>query len=431
MPSKPRYPKVKPDIPIVAEEEAVYNARLDGRLQDIGLSPRVIDLFAGAGGMSLGFTKLTGHGFKPVWANDFNEYAGKTYNLNFGDHCIVGDIVDILNDPKIKIPKADIVIGGPPCQGFSLLNKNRDDDPRKMLWRQYMEVVERSEASIFVIENVPQILGSFEHGEIIGVAEAMGFKVRWTKLCAADYGVPQTRWRAFIVGCKFADPATVFPPKKTHFNPNKGHRKAFSEEFDEYVSNPLPWRTVKDAICDLPPPVGTEIRNVPSPLDLHFGRTPTEMSLKRYKAIPDEGMNRFDLQKKAPHLTPACWIRKTSGGTDLFGRLWWNRPAFTIRTEFFKPEKGRYLHPEQHRPITHREAARLQSFPDDFKFTGSKIEIAKQIGNAVPPMLAARIADCVFTLILSKGVFKCRTSSARPKEAGLCRGYQEPIPALR
>ncbi len=99
--------------------------------------------------------------------------------------------------------------------------------------------------------------------------------------------------------------------------------------------------------------------------------------------------------------------------------------------EFFKPEKGRYLHPEQHRPITHREAARLQSFPDDFKFTGSKIEIAKQIGNAVPPMLAARIADCVFTLILSKGVSKCRTSSTRPKEAGSCRGYQEPIPALR
>jgi DNA (cytosine-5)-methyltransferase 1 len=86
----------------------------------------------------------------------------------------------------------------------------------------------------------------------------------------------------------------------------------------------------------------------------------------------------------------------------LFGRLWWDRPAFTIRTEFFKPEKGRYLHPCQHRPITHREAARLQSFPDSFKFTGSKIEIAKQIGNAVPPMLAGRIADCVFALLAAK-----------------------------
>jgi DNA (cytosine-5)-methyltransferase 1 len=110
-------------------------------------------------------------------------------------------------------------------------------------------------------------------------------------------------------------------------------------------------------------------------------------------------MNRFDLQKRALDLTPDCWIRKKSGGTDLFGRLWWDRPAFTIRTEFFKPEKGRYLHPEQHRPITHREAARLQSFPDDFIFKGSKIEIARQIGNAVPPLLAARVADVVYMLL--------------------------------
>jgi DNA (cytosine-5)-methyltransferase 1 len=110
-------------------------------------------------------------------------------------------------------------------------------------------------------------------------------------------------------------------------------------------------------------------------------------------------MNRFDLQKRAPDLTPGCWIRKKSGVTDLFGRLWWDRHAFTIRTEFFKPEKGRYLHPEQHRPITHREAARLQSFPDEFVFTGSKIEIARQIGNAVPPALAARVADVVYLLL--------------------------------
>jgi DNA (cytosine-5)-methyltransferase 1 len=141
------------------------------------------------------------------------------------------------------------------------------------------------------------------------------------------------------------------------------------------------------------------VRRVPPPLDLHFGRTPTEESLARYKAIPREGMNRIDLQRNAPALTPQCWINKKSGGTDLFGRLWWDRPAFTIRTEFFKPEKGRYLHPVQHRPITHREAARLQSFPDGFIFAGSKIEIARQIGNAVPPLLAARVADVVYLLL--------------------------------
>jgi DNA (cytosine-5)-methyltransferase 1 len=92
-------------------------------------------------------------------------------------------------------------------------------------------------------------------------------------------------------------------------------------------------------------------------------------------------------------------VRKTSGGTDLFGRLWWERPSVTIRTEFFKPEKGRYLHPDQHRPITHREAARLMGFPDDFVFTGTKIEVARQIGNAVPPHLAGAIAHSVSEIL--------------------------------
>ncbi|QQS46044.1 MAG: DNA cytosine methyltransferase [Acidobacteriota bacterium] len=112
-------------------------------------SYRLIDLFAGAGGLTLGFSKVFGHCFESVWANDFNHYAAETYNTNFGPHCVPGDIVDILNDPKTKIPRADLVIGGPPCQGFSLLNKNRDDDPRKHLWRPFLEVVKRSGIQIF------------------------------------------------------------------------------------------------------------------------------------------------------------------------------------------------------------------------------------------------------------------------------------------
>jgi len=381
----------------LSEEEAVFRARTEGILTAEPLRPVLIDLFAGAGGMTLGFVGL--HRFRAVWANDINEYAAKTYNANFGEHCSFGDIVELLQDPQIKIPRADVVIGGPPCQGFSLLNKLRDGDLRKQLWRPFLEVVARSKASVFVMENVPQLLGSAEHQAIVASAEKMGFRLRWARLCAADYGVPQTRWRAFIIGCKFIDPGRVFPPKKTHFNSNSGSRKMFSEEFDEYVENPSMWTTVHDAIGDLPRPKGVDINVNPSPMDLHFGRTPTAISMKRYRAIPREGMNRFDLQKRAAHLTPACWIRKTSGGTDLFGRLWWAKPAFTVRTEFFKPEKGRYLHPVDHRPITHREASRLQSFPDEFKFLGSKIEVAKQIGNAVPPVLAARIADCVYALL--------------------------------
>lgn len=390
---------------LLKEEEAVYKERATGRYLRKRKRPRLIDLYSGAGGMTLGFTKAFGHCFDPIWANDFNREAADTYNANFGSHCIHGDIINILEDPSIDIPEADIVIGGPPCQGFSLLNKNRDGDSRKKLWHPFMEVVRRSGAELFVMENVRQLLSSPEYDEIHAAAQALGFSVVSAKLCAADYGVPQTRHRAFIIGCRFADPQIVFPPKRTHYNPANGFETGLSEELSEYIEHPQSWRTVCDAISDLPKPVGTEIRSENRALSLHFGRNPTQMSRRRYRAIPREGMNRFDLQRRAPELTPECWKRKTKGGTDLFGRLWWDRPAFTIRTEFFKPEKGRYLHPSQHRPITHLEAARLQSFPDNFIFCGNKIDIARQIGNAVPPLLAARVADCVFALWLSRTRF--------------------------
>ena len=179
---------------------------------------RLIDLFAGAGGLTLGFTNVLtedgGDAFLPVWANDFNEDAAATYNENFGDHCTHGDIVDILEDSGTVIPEADVVIGGPPCQGFSLLNRNREGDPRKQLWRPYMEIVERSNARVFVMENVRQLLTSAEFHEIRDEAERLGFEVASALLCAADYGVPQERYRAFIVGVRGCSPAAAFPPKK-------------------------------------------------------------------------------------------------------------------------------------------------------------------------------------------------------------------------
>ncbi|MFP4546917.1 MAG: DNA cytosine methyltransferase [Fidelibacterota bacterium] len=385
---------------LLKEDEVTYKKRSNSKMPKRQKKYHLIDLFSGAGGMSLGFSEVFGQPFKHVWANDFNQHCVNTYNKNFEPNCVGGDIVALLNKKENIIPKAHVVIGGPPCQGFSLLNKKRENDPRKELWRPFFEVVERSKSLIFVMENVPQLLGTFEHGEIVGAAEALGFKVWQDKLISADYGVPQTRTRAFIIGCKFADPSILFPPRKTHFNPNK-NKKQQSIIFNkkEFLEKPLRWRTVRDAISDLPPPQGTIIRNVSPPLDLHFGRNPTELSKKRYRVIPKEGMNRFDLQRIAPELTPKCWIKKKTGGTDLFGRLWWDKPSVTIRTEFYKPEKGRYLHPVQHRPITHREAARFQSFPDSFQFIGTKIEIAKQIGNAVPPLLAARVADVVRILL--------------------------------
>mgnify|MGYP001154973718 CR=1 FL=1 len=172
---------------LVREEQRVYECRAEGRLARKRKRFRLIDAFAGAGGMTLGFSKSFGHTFDSVWANDFNEYCVETYKTNFGEHCLSGDIVDILNDPSISIPEADVVIGGPPCQGFSLMNKNREGDPRKQLWRPYFEVLRRPAAKVFVMENVPQLLGSFEHGEIMGIAETMGFKVSQVLLFSDSY----------------------------------------------------------------------------------------------------------------------------------------------------------------------------------------------------------------------------------------------------
>jgi DNA (cytosine-5)-methyltransferase 1 len=345
----------------------------------------LIDLFAGAGGMTLGFTHPVFCGrFECVLALDNDKSSGLTHSANINGTTVTANIEDWLSKSPV-IPKADIVIGGPPCQGFSLLNKKRAGDARRELWEPYMDVVEASEASIFIMENVPGLLKSEELQRIQRRAKAMGFVIKKNILNAADYGVPQVRKRAVIIGWLPHIPEPVFPPQVTHRGPN--------------VDKSLPlWQTVSDAISDLPAPVGTEIRKEEPPLDLHFTRNPTEISRKRYRAVPPGG-NRFDLQRNAPEITPDCWLRKTSGGTDLFGRLWWDRPSVTIRTEFFKPEKGRYLHPEQHRPITHREAARLMGFPDNYKFYGSKTEIARQIGNAVCPPLAGVLAKLAANLL--------------------------------
>jgi len=208
---------------------------------------KIIDLFAGAGGLTLGFSEKLGNNFQPIWANDFNAYAIEAYNANFGRHCVCGDILALLSDPCIEIPRADVVIGGPPCQGFSLLNKNREGDIRKEMWRPFLEVVERADADVFLIENVPQLLGSPEYFAIITRAQEMGFTIASAKLCAADYGIPQTRHRAFILGCRFANPQDVFPPQPTHRKPNDQNEA--NGLFVNDTSGVLPqWRTVRDAI---------------------------------------------------------------------------------------------------------------------------------------------------------------------------------------
>lgn len=369
---------------------------------------RVIDLFSGAGGMTLGFADSRYCGdFEPVLAVDNDRAALETHAANFSGQVICGNIEEWLTENP-DIPHADVVIGGPPCQGFSLLNKQRVGDARRALWEPYIDIVEKSGARIFVMENVAELLKSDELQHIIARVKFLGFEVRAQVLNAADYGAPQTRKRTIVVAWKNdCLVAPEFPPRPTHAAPG--------------VTSELPrWRTVRDAIGNLRPPTGTEPTSRKT-YDLHFGRTPTPKSLLRYQAVPSGG-NRFDLQRNAPEITPDCWIRKKSGGTDLFGRLWWDRPSVTIRTEFFKPEKGRYLHPDQHRPITHREAARLMGFPDDFKFKGSKVEIARQIGNAIPPDFAGSIGQMVSNFLKANP-----KSEASPRKIRRKRTYDTAV----
>ena len=348
---------------------------------------KLIDLFCGCGGMTRGFMD-TGR-FQIVYANDNNKLALESYRANFdknGLHSDSRSIIDLVENAPMDIPRADIVIGGPPCQGFSLLNKNRAGDARREMWQYYMEVVRLSHAHTLVMENVPQLIDSDEFNQILNELARQRFThVVAHVLNAANYGVPETRKRTILIASKRC---LVDLPVPTHLD---GGRIVYLQNRGVQVTKES-WRCLNDCIGDLPPPVGAEIRvGEAAPLDLHFGRTPTAISLERYRAVPYGG-NRFDLQRNRPDITPACWIRTTTGGTDLFGRLWWERPSVTIRTEFFKPEKGRYLHPDQDRPITHREAARIQTFPDTFIFKGNKTEIAKQIGNAVPVLLANAVA---------------------------------------
>ena len=244
---------------------------------------------------------------------------------------------------------------------------------------------------------MPEFQKSAQFAELLHVLETDTELSRYTVvygvLNAADYGVPQARRRGILVAIRDADRPLSWPPPPV-CGPETGS----------------PRKTVRDAISDLPARTsGTEPLIVDGAQHLHFGRQPEQRSLERYRAIPPGG-NRFDLMRNRPDITPACWANKPSGTTDVMGRLWWDRPSATIRTEFFKPEKGRYLHPDQDRVISHREAARIQSFPDWYVFEGKKTEIARQIGNAVPPLLGRAIAEYVYDYAFAH-LASCRTAA--------------------
>lgn len=340
---------------------------------------RLMDLFAGCGGMTRGFTD-TGE-FESVFAVEWDPDAAETYRVNFGDHMFQAPIEDVAHFPLV-----DVVIGGPPCQGFSPLNREAVGMERRGLWRQYLRALEQSDPSSFVMENVPELLTSPEFSTFKKEARKLGFTVEGRILNAADFGVPQRRRRAIVIGTRGDQ---VIWPEPSHANP--------SSQPD--CGEPKPrWVTFREAVEGLP--------LTPDSKSWHRPRNPRATSIRRYKAVPRDGGDRFQMQRNLDRaglgdLVPACWRNKPTGTTDVFGRLWWDRPSITIRTEFYKPEKGRYLHPSAHRPITVREAARLMSFEDNFVFPEhqSMTSVAKQIGNAVPPKLALKIAESVAEML--------------------------------
>lgn len=352
----------------------------------------MLDLFAGVGGLSEGIRRGL-PGIRTLEAVEMDPRAAAGYALNHNVNVHAGSIQAWLRekneakkDGNLGVPHVDVVIGGPPCQGFSTLGKRDVEDERNSLWREYAEAVYQAQPRYFVMENVPAFLSSPQFGLLRDMTGRDGilknYKFEARILNSAHFGAAQVRKRVIVLGTRIGQ-SPLAHPVATHA--------------DEST-----WRTVRDCIGDvgnvttLPSrrvSVGDSITGGPfTARELHVTRNFSQKSLERFESIPLGG-NRFNIPTK---LLSECWKKHKSGSGDVMGRLHWNKPSVTIRTEFIKPEKGRYLHPELHRSITPFEGALLQGFPEDYKFIGSMTDIVRQIGNAVPIPLGAAIGRSIF-----------------------------------
>lgn len=338
---------------------------------------RLLDLFAGCGGLTQGFV-ATGR-YRPVGAVELDPSAAATYAANFGEHVHQGGIED---RSRGSFPAVDVVVGGPPCQGFSNLGRRDPQDPRNSLWRHFADVLARVSPAFFVIENVPRFLHSPDYAALLQATRRGGRLERWGLephlLDARDFGVPQARLRAVLIG-RPRGMRPLGPPARREDRPL-------------VLSDAISHVDAKVRRSELPMSrttiLGREVPGIFTMADLHLTPVASPISLRRYGAVPPGG-SRLDLPNE---LKLPAWRRDFRGAGDVMGRLRWDRPAVTIRTEFFRPEKGRFLHPDEDRAITHYEAALLQGFPEVFRWCGSKAAIARQIGNAVPVPMATDIA---------------------------------------
>lgn len=339
---------------------------------------KYLDLFAGCGGLSLGFEmsgEFEGVAFVENW-----QPAIDTFKRNFPNSILLKeDITDLTEEDikKLNGNSIDLIIGGPPCQGFSIAGKRDPKDPRNSLFMDFVRVVGIIKPKMFLMENVKGLVSmKTASGEkvievIIREFERIGYKVKYKVIDAATYGVPQHRHRIFFIGVK-GDKNNFNFPKETH---------AEEEIILEDGTKLNKFRTTRETIGDLKPLESGE-KSETDPL--HFALKHAERHIKWMKATP-EG--------KAAHSNKDPALRPPSGYPTTYKRFWWDRPAPAVTTCFSSISSQNNVHPRDTRAITIREAARLQTFPDNFNFENSISSIRKQIGNAVPPQLAKVLAD--------------------------------------
>jgi DNA (cytosine-5)-methyltransferase 1 len=317
------------------------------------MKPTFVDLFSGAGLFSAGMKEA---GFEPVFALELAPDAVASYRRNVATCVVRGSVTEL-----VKVPRADVLIAGPPCQGFSTLGRRDPTDVRNDLGVAILPWVSKVRPKVVVVENVPPFLKSPQWAAIRDGLVRRGYEVEAWELEAYEYGAPQRRRRAFTVASKIG---RINRPRRAHKRFNAG-----------------------DVLFD-------NGRPLLSGDPMHTWPVPQGVAAKRIALVPLRGDKR-DIVAHAPELCPASWFTVGCQATDVWGRIDPDMPANTIRCTFQNPSKGRYLHPYENRVLSLREGARLQGVPDHWIFEGLPYPIARQIGNGVPMRLAHAVAKSV------------------------------------
>ena len=355
---------------------------------------RILDLFSGAGGMSYGMEK--NEHFKTEVALDCSPQALETFKYNMPNtDVVVGDITDDKVKKQVvelsRKRKVNMIIGGPPCQGFSLKGKKLGlDDPRNFLFNEYLNIVNTLKPEVFVIENVKALLstsaGWFKN-QIIEKVKKMGYCVEYGVLTASDFGVPQSRQRAIFICSKNK---SVVLPKPTCTNAITVREAIYDLAYLNSGEGDFEQNYITEPTSDYQ----RTMRKDSSKLYNHKASNHAEIAIKKLKMIPPECGKE--------HLPKEMTGNQQFSGT--WGRLKWDAVSPTIDTRFDASSNGTNNHPFLHRAITPREAARIQSFDDKFVFIGAKVYIRQQIGNAVPPLMAKAIADQIYNILGDQSV---------------------------